>query len=75
MFTPSDFLDLGSRRAVEQQLLMADAEPMHLLLAAIFGCSDFRMALRYPHARDEEKRRAVEKLGKSDWTKCRIGEK
>ena len=33
-------------------------------LAAIFGWSDVRMALRYTHATDEAKRRAVENLVK-----------
>ena len=33
-------------------------------LAEIFGWSDVRMALRYTHATDESKRRAVENLAK-----------
>jgi integrase len=41
---------------------MADYGADAFTLAAIFGWSDVRMALRYTHATDEEKRRAVENL-------------
>ena len=34
------------------------------MLAEIFGWSDVRMALRYTHATDEAKRRAVENFSK-----------
>jgi len=41
---------------------MADAGADAFTLASIFGWSDIRMALRYTHATDEAKRRAVENL-------------
>src|SRR5205807_10490445 len=41
---------------------MADYGADAFTLAAIFGWSDVRMALRYTHATDEAKRRAVENL-------------
>ena len=41
---------------------MADRGADAFTLAAIFGWSDVRMALRYTHATDEAKRRAVENL-------------
>lgn len=41
---------------------MAEAGADAFTLAAIFGWSDIRMALRYAHAMDEAKRRAVENL-------------
>jgi integrase len=41
---------------------MADCGADAFTLAAIFGWSDVRMALRYTHATDEAKRRAVENL-------------
>ncbi len=41
---------------------MADYGADAFTLAAIFGWSDVRMALRYTHATDEVKRRAVENL-------------
>jgi hypothetical protein len=41
---------------------MADAGADAFTLAAIFGWSDIRMALRYTHSTDEAKRRAVENL-------------
>jgi hypothetical protein len=44
---------------------MADAGADAFTLASIFGWSDIRMALRYTHATDEAKRRAVEKLVKN----------
>jgi len=47
-------------RDVEARLL-ADVPAA---LAEIFGWSDVRMALRYTHATDESKRRAVENLAK-----------
>jgi hypothetical protein len=63
---------------------MADRGADAFTLAAIFGWSDVRMALRYTHATDEAKRRAVENLvrekGPSDesvtmkkagWPPCR----
>jgi integrase len=43
---------------------MADCGADALTLAAIFGWSDVRMALRYTNATDEAKRRAVENLDK-----------
>ena len=43
---------------------MADCGADAFTLAAIFGWSDVRMALRYTHATDEAKRRAVENLVK-----------
>jgi integrase len=43
---------------------MADSGADAFTLAAIFGWSDVRMALRYTHATDEAKRRAVENLVK-----------
>ena len=43
---------------------MADNGVDAFTLAAIFGWSDVRMALRYTHATDEAKRRAVENLVK-----------
>jgi len=39
---------------------MADGGADAFALAEIFGWSDVRMALRYTHATDEAKRRAVE---------------
>lgn len=45
---------------------MADCSAHAFTLAAIFGWSDVRMALRYTHATDEAKRRAVENLVKPD---------
>ena len=60
---------------------MADGGADAFTLAEIFGWSDVRMALRYTHATDESKRRAVENLvkpiGPSDewvtngWPPCR----
>lgn len=44
---------------------MADAGADAFTLASIFGWSDIRMSLRYTHATDEAKRRAVEKLDKN----------
>ena len=44
---------------------MADAGADAFTLCAIFGWSDVRVALRYTHATDEAKRRAVEKLVKT----------
>src|SRR5438045_5709771 len=41
---------------------MADAGADAFALAEIFGWSDVRMALRYTHATDKAKRRAVENL-------------
>ena len=41
---------------------MADCGADAFTFAAIFGWSDVRMALRYTHATDEAKRRAVENL-------------
>jgi hypothetical protein len=41
---------------------MADCGADAFTLAAIFGWSDVRMALRYTHATDEAKRRAVDRL-------------
>jgi hypothetical protein len=41
---------------------MADGGADAFALAEIFGWSDVRMALRYTHATDEAKRRAVENL-------------
>jgi len=41
---------------------MADGGADAFALAEIFGWSDVRMALRYTHATDETKRRAVENL-------------
>src|SRR5258708_21638806 len=41
---------------------IADCGADAFTLAAIFGWSDVRMALRYTHATDEAKRRAVENL-------------
>jgi integrase len=41
---------------------MADCGADAFTLAAIFGWTDVRMALRYTHATDEAKRRAVENL-------------
>jgi hypothetical protein len=41
---------------------MADGGADAFTIAAIFGWSDVRMALRYTHATDEAKRRAVENL-------------
>lgn len=41
---------------------MADCGADAFTLASIFGWSDVRMALRYTHATDEAKRRAVENL-------------
>ena len=43
---------------------MADGGADAFALAEIFGWSDVRMALRYTHATDESKRRAVENLVK-----------
>ncbi len=43
---------------------MADCGADAFTLAAIFGWSDVRMALRYTHATNEAKRRAVENLVK-----------
>lgn len=43
---------------------MADGGADAFALAEIFGWSDVRMALRYTHATDEAKRRAVENLAK-----------
>ena len=43
---------------------MADSGADAFTLAAIFGWSDVRMALRYTHATNEAKRRAVENLVK-----------
>ncbi|HEY6807082.1 MAG TPA: tyrosine-type recombinase/integrase [Pyrinomonadaceae bacterium] len=43
---------------------MADCGADAFTLASIFGWSDVRMALRYTHATDEAKRRAVENLVK-----------
>jgi integrase len=43
---------------------MADAGADAFTLASIFGWSDVRMALRYTHATDEARRRAVENLSK-----------
>jgi len=43
---------------------MADCGADAFTLAAIFGWSDVRMALRYTHATDEAKRRAVENLAR-----------
>ncbi|HEX6716096.1 MAG TPA: tyrosine-type recombinase/integrase [Pyrinomonadaceae bacterium] len=43
---------------------MADGGADAFALAEIFGWSDVRMALRYTHATDEAKRRAVENLVK-----------
>lgn len=44
---------------------MADAGADAFTLASIFGWSDVRMALRYTHATDEARRRAVENLVKN----------
>src|SRR5436190_199259 len=44
---------------------MADSGADAFTLAAIFGWSGVRMALRYTHATDEAKRRAVENLVKT----------
>src|SRR2546421_4270808 len=41
---------------------MAEGGADAFTLAAIFGWSDIRMALRYTHATDDAKRRAVENL-------------
>jgi hypothetical protein len=43
---------------------LADGGADAFALAEIFGWSDVRMALRYTHATDESKRRAVENLAK-----------
>jgi integrase len=43
---------------------MADSGADAFTLAPIFGWSDVRMALRYTHATDEAKRRAVRNLVK-----------
>jgi hypothetical protein len=43
---------------------MADCGGDAFMLAAIFGWSDVRMALRYTHATNQAKRRAVENLVK-----------
>ena len=43
---------------------MATAGADPFTLAYIFGWSDIRMAMRYTHATDEAKRRAVENLAK-----------
>lgn len=45
---------------------MADNGADAFTLASIFGWSDIRMALRYTHATDEAKRRAVERLVKNN---------
>lgn len=45
---------------------MAEGGADAFTLAAIFGWSDIRMALRYTHATDEGKRRAVESLVRLD---------
>jgi integrase len=47
---------------------MADEGADAFTLASIFGWSDIRMALRYTHATDEAKRRAVENLVKNNRT-------
>lgn len=47
---------------------MADNGADAFTLASIFGWSDIWMALRYTHAMDEAKRRAVEKLVKNNRT-------
>ena len=41
---------------------MADGGADAFALAEIFGCSEVRIALRYTHATDESKQRAVENL-------------
>ena len=41
---------------------MGDAGADAFTLAAIFGWSDIRMAMRYTHAMEDAKRRAVEAL-------------
>jgi hypothetical protein len=50
---------------------MADAGADAFTLASIFGWSDIRMALRYTHATDEAKRRAVER--QVDYSSSRDG--
>ena len=54
------FHDLRHTAAIR----MADRGADAFTLAAIFGWSDVRMALRYTHSTDEAKRRAVENLAK-----------
>jgi hypothetical protein len=44
---------------------MADAGADAFTLASIFGWSDICMALRYTHATDEARRRAVDNLSKT----------
>jgi hypothetical protein len=44
---------------------MGDAGADAFTLAAIFGWSDIRMAMRYTHAMEDSKRRAVEAIAQS----------
>ncbi|CAN5758617.1 hypothetical protein BH20ACI3_BH20ACI3_24860 [soil metagenome] len=47
---------------------MGDGGADAFTLAAIFGWSDIRMAMRYTHAMEDSKRRAVEAIAKSSST-------
>jgi hypothetical protein len=44
---------------------MGDAGADAFTLAAIFGWSDIRMAMRYTHAMEDAKRRAVEAIAQN----------
>ena len=56
--TDSHFHDLRHTAATR----MGDADAHAFTLAAIFGWSDIRMAMRYTHAMEDAKRRAVEAI-------------
>jgi integrase len=49
---------------------MGDAGADAFTLAAIFGWSDIRMAMRYTHAMEDAKRRAVEAIARSSMTEA-----
>jgi len=49
---------------------MGDAGADAFTLAAIFGWSDVRMAMRYTYAMEDAKRRAVEAIAVGSKRKC-----
>ena len=63
-FFRSHLLARDSQATDPRATRMADGGADAFALAESFGWSDVRMALRYTHATDEAKRRAVENLAK-----------
>src|SRR6185436_1423268 len=51
---------------------MGDAGADAFTLAAIFGWSDIRMAMRYTHAMEDAKRRAVEAIARRDAVEVQV---